>query len=90
METIYYNHYDMLENTSKIANMCNVQIEFGKYQLPLYESGLDSFAYLKELCSIGLEKRMQNFEYSYDKRKYYDRLNYELNVINEMGFSDYF
>lgn len=56
MEAIYYNHYDMLENTSKIANMCNVQIEFGKYQLPLYESGLDSFAYLKELCSIGLEK----------------------------------
>ncbi len=90
VETIYYNHYDMLENTSKIANMCNVQIEFGKYQLPLYESGLDSFAYLKELCSMGLEKRMQNFEYSYDKRKYYDRLNYELNVINEMGFSDYF
>ena len=90
VETIYYNHYDMLENTSKIANMCNVQIEFGKYQLPLYESGLDSFAYLKELCSIGLEKRMQNFEYSCDKRKYYDRLNYELNVINEMGFSDYF
>lgn len=90
VETIYYNHYDMLENTSKIANMCNVQIEFGKYQLPLYESGLDSFAYLKELCPIGLEKRMQNFEYSYDKRKYYDRLNYELNVINEMGFSDYF
>lgn len=90
VEAIYYNHYDMLENTSKIANMCNVQIEFGKYQLPLYESGLDSFAYLKELCSIGLEKRMQNFEYSYDKRKYYDRLNYELNVINEMGFSDYF
>lgn len=90
VETIYYNHYDMLENTSKIANMCNVQIEFGKYQLPLYESGLDSFAYLKELCSIGLEKRMQNFEYSYDKRKYYDRLNYELNVINKMGFSDYF
>ena len=90
VESIYYNHYDMLENTSKIANMCNVQIEFGKYQLPLYESGLDSFAYLKELCSIGLEKRMQNFEYSYDKRKYYDRLNYELNVINEMGFSDYF
>lgn len=90
VETIYYNHYDMLENTSKIANMCNVQIEFGKYQLPLYESGLDSFAYLKELCSIGLGKRMQNFEYSYDKRKYYDRLNYELNVINEMGFSDYF
>lgn len=90
VETIYYNHYDMLENTSKIANMCNVQIEFGKYQLPLYESGLDSFAYLKELCSIGLEKRMQNFEYSYDKRKYYDRLNHELNVINEMGFSDYF
>lgn len=90
VETIYYNHHDMLENTSKIANMCNVQIEFGKYQLPLYESGLDSFAYLKELCSIGLEKRMQNFEYSYDKRKYYDRLNYELNVINEMGFSDYF
>ena len=90
VETIYYNHHDMLENTSKIANMCNVQIEFGKYQLPLYESGLDSFAYLKELCSIGLEKIMQNFEYSYDKRKYYDRLNYELNVINEMGFSDYF
>ena len=90
VKTIYYNHYDMLENTTKIANMCNVQIEFGKYQLPLYESGLDSFAYLKELCSIGLEKRMQNFEYSYDKRKYYDRLNYELNVINEMGFSDYF
>lgn len=70
--------------------MCHVEIEFGKYQLPLYQADLDTSVYLKELCLVGLKKRIQNFNYSYNYQIYLKRLNDELNTINQMGFNDYF
>lgn len=75
-----------IENTSKIADMCNVELEFGKYHLPEFKLplGTDHFTYLKRLCFEGLKKRYDNY------CEHLERLKYELDVINNMGFTDYF
>ena len=75
-----------IENTVKIADMCNVELEFGKYHLPEFKlpEGTDHFDYLKRLCFEGLKKRYDNFS------DHLERLKYEVNVINDMGFTDYF
>ena len=75
-----------LENTVKIAQMCNVELEFGKYHLPEFKlpADVDHFDYLKRLCFNGLKKRYEAYE------PHLERLKYELNVINDMGFTDYF
>ncbi len=78
---------EALENTQKIADMCNVDIEFGKLHLPKFDlpQGYTSFEYLTELCEKGFEKRYPDAD---DAIK--ERLKYELNTINEMGYVDYF
>lgn len=75
-----------IENTVKIADMCNVELEFGNYHLPLFKlsDGVDHFEYLKKLCIDGLKVRYDNYT------EHLPRLEYELNVINNMGFTDYF
>lgn len=86
MQELFYNLPTALENTVKIADMCNVEIEFGKYHLPKFhlpENETDAFSYLKKLCLSGLNKR-------YGDDRYLERLMYELNTINNMGFVDYF
>ena len=90
IEYIYNNYHDLISETNKIVTLCNIEIEFGKYQLPLYEEGLKSNEYLKELCLLGLKKRLQTLSYPYDTNTYLTRLGYELDTIKEMGFSDYF
>ncbi len=90
INSAYLNYPSLTNATIKIANLCNVQITFGKYQLPLYQEGLDAKAYLQNLCYKGLEKRTLSFKYPYDKKLYLNRLNYELDTIKEMGFCDYF
>ena len=87
---IFNNYESLIKETEKISAMCNVVIEFGKYQLPLYEEGLNSNDYLKELCIIGLKKRLQALPYSYNVNEYVKRIEIELDTIKEMGFSDYF
>ncbi|MBQ7953325.1 MAG: DNA polymerase III subunit alpha, partial [Clostridia bacterium] len=75
-----------IENTVKIADMCNVELEFGKYHLPEFKlpPEVDHFDYLKRLCFDGLKKRYENYS------QHIERLKYEVNVINDMGFTDYF
>ncbi len=75
-----------LENSVKIANMCNVELEFGKYHLPEFKlpPDVDHFQYLKRQCFEGLKKRYSDYE------PHLERLKYELDVINNMGFTDYF
>lgn len=75
------------ENTAKIAKRCNVDFDFNTRHLPSYDvpNGMDAFEYLTKLCSEGLEKRYTPV--SEELRK---RLDYELNVIKNMGFVDYF
>ncbi len=78
---------EALENTQKVAEMCNVDIEFGKLHLPKFDlpEGYTSYQYLTELCQAGLEKRYPN---PTDELR--DRLNYELTTIEKMGYVDYF
>ncbi len=76
-----------LENTCRIAERCNVEIEFGVTKLPHYEvpEGYDSWSYLNYLCSEGLKKRYPDAD---DEIK--SRMDYELSVIHSMGYVDYF
>lgn len=76
-----------LENTQKIADRCNVEIEFGVTKLPKYEvpDGMTSWEYLNKLCFEGLERR-----YGEPTQELKDRLTYELNTIHNMGYVDYF
>lgn len=78
---------EALENTHKIAERCNVEIEFGVTKLPKYEvpDGFDSWSYLNHLCLNGLEKRYPNYN-----NELKERLEYELSVIHTMGYVDYF
>ena len=75
------------ENTVKIAERCNVEIEFGNFHLPKFEipDGSGSFEYLKKLCVSGLKERYPD---SYQSLS--ERLSYELDTINNMGYVDYF
>ena len=76
-----------LENTHKIADRCNVEIEFGVTKLPKFDvpEGYNAWEYLNKLCFDGLATR-----YSGDMKELEERLNYELNVIKNMGYVDYF
>lgn len=78
---------EALENTSKIADMCNVEIVFGEQKVPRYDvpEGYDAFSYLSKLCNEGLAKRYNPVT---DELK--NRLDFELNTIKDMGFVDYF
>jgi len=80
---------EAIENTQKIANMCNVDIELGKYQLPYFEvpKGKTQDEYLRELCEKGLEPRYGS---KHNEPKIRERLDYELGVIKQMGFASYF
>lgn len=78
---------ETLENTHKIAERCNVEIEFGVTKLPKFEvpEGYDSWTYLNKLCTDGLAER-----YPEDDGTLRERLDYELSVIQKMGYVDYF
>lgn len=79
-----------IENTVKIAERCNVEFEFGKILLPEYkaESVSDNYGYMKKICFEGLEKHYSENDALYETAK--DRLEHELDVINQMGYIDYF
>jgi DNA polymerase III, alpha subunit len=76
-----------LENTCKIAERCNVEIEFGVTKVPHFEvpQGFDSWTYLNHLCNEGMKRRYPDVDE--EKKK---RLEYELSVIHKMGYVDYF
>ena len=77
-----------IDNTQKIADRCNVEIEFGVLKLPKYDvpDGYSSWEYLQKLCYEGLERR-----YTPEKQQELKpQLEYELGVIHQMGYVDYF
>ena len=76
-----------LSNTLRIADMCNVEFEFHKLKLPVFDIGKQNHPeYLKNMALRGMKKRYgENIE-----KKITDRLFYELSVIEKMGFVDYF
>lgn len=82
---------EALENTVKIAEMCDLEIEFGKNLLPKFDTpqNEDAKDYLKRLCEEGLARRFVDLGKEIPQ-EYKDRLEYELGVINKMGFANYF
>ncbi len=78
---------EALENTGKIAERCNVDIEFGVTKLPKFDvpEGCTSWEYLNKICFEGLKER-----YPEDDGSKKERLEYELDVIKRMGYVDYF
>ena len=87
MEALFPYAKQALENTQKIANRCEVEIEFGVTKLPKYDvpDGMTSWEYLNKLCWEGLEKH-----YGESSRELKERLRYELDTIRSMGYVDYF
>ncbi len=79
---------EAISNTQKIADMCNLDFEFGNTKLPHFEvpNNMDHFEYFKNQCFYGLCKYFGDNP----PQTYIDRLNYELDVINKMGYVDYF
>ena len=82
---------EALDNTEKIAERCNVTITFGERKIPEYVApdGKTSDAYLKELCEAGM-RRHYGANYRKERPELVERLQYELDTIESMGFVDYF
>ena len=87
MRTLFPYAVQAIENTQKIADRCNVEIEFGVTKLPHFDvpEGYDSWTYLNKLCHEGLVRR-----YPDKHDELLPKLDYELSVIQKMGYVDYF
>ena len=84
---------EAVDNTVKIADMCTAEYDFSTIHLPKYDvpSGFtDNQQYLKYLVTSGLEKRFAIRGAAADTDVYLKRAEYELNVINSMGYTDYY
>ena len=87
MAALFPEYPEAVENTGKIAEMCNVEFTFGKYHLPEFKlpEGYDSFSYFKKLCDEGYHER-----YGEGSDSLRRQLTYEQDMIEKMGFTDYF
>ena len=87
MKGLFPYAWEAVENSQVIADRCNVEIEFGVTKLPHFEvpEGFTSETYLHKLCEDGMKER-----YPSDDGKLHERLEYELSVIRQMGYVDYF
>lgn len=95
MKGLFPYAWEAVENTQRIAQRCNVEIEFGVTKLPKFEvpEGYDSWTYLNKLCFDGLKERYgedENAPAGDTGQTLKERLTYELNVIQTMGYVDYF
>ena len=92
MITAFKNNLDAIKNTVKIANMCNLEFDFSHTILPEYITGenISNYEYFKNICYSNINKiygeNIDNIKY----KQIVDRLEYELSVIEEMGYIDYF
>lgn len=77
-----------VDNTAKIAEQCHVEFEFGKTKLPHFDvpDGWSHFDWFANLCRKGLKERYGDSP----PQEYIDRLEYELGIINKMGYTDYY
>lgn len=79
---------EAFDNTSKIADICNLEFEFGKRKLPVFDvpNNEDHYEYFRRRCYEGLYKKYGNTP----SKEITDRLEYELSTISRMGFVDYY
>ncbi len=87
MAALFPDWPEALENTQKIADLCNVEFQFGKYHLPEFKcpDGMDAETYFRKLCVEGYARRYPN-----DPAGYREQLDYEMDMISRMGFVEYF
>ncbi len=88
MRALFPNYPEAVENTARIAELCNVEFEFGRYHLPhfqLPEGYSDGWDYFEKLCMDGFLRR-----YPAQPADYLKQLRYEMDMIRKMGFVDYF
>ena len=87
MEQLFAAYPEAVENTQRIADRCQLEFTFGKYHLPEFQlpPGYDSPTYLRKLCEEGFARC-----YGEGHEDYHKQLDYELNMIEKMGFTDYF
>lgn len=96
MKEMFGNVKEAMDNTVKIAERCNFDFEFGVIKLPKYilPMGVSSKEYLSNLAFSGFNEKISNkkiiFSDNHPKEEYEERINYELSVINTMGYNDYF
>lgn len=88
MRSLFPYAPEAIENTQKIADMCNFDFEFGNTKLPNFKvpDGKSHYDYFREKCYAGLKMRYGENP----AQLYIDRLEYELSVINDMGYVNYF
>lgn len=87
LRELFPNIPEAFENTVKIAERCNVEFEFNHYHLPEYipPDGSDSLTYFHKLCNEGFAER-----YPTAPQEYRERLDYEMSVVEKMGYVDYY
>ncbi len=88
MRSLFPNCPEAIDNTQKIVDACHVEFEFGKYHLPEFKlppGETDGDAYFEKLCWKGFAQRYPN-----GGEELKSRLTYEMGVIRQMGFVDYF
>ena len=87
MEALFPYALEALENTNKIAERCHVDFTFHELKLPKFDvpEGKTAEAFLRELCYKGLQRRYETITPELE-----ERLEYELGIIIQMGFVDYF
>ncbi len=99
MKAIFKEHPEAIENTIKIAERCNLELDFKTYHFPKYQApqGKDLQTYLAEQAATGLEKRLQEItvrnqlsKIKWDEKSYPKRLEEELTMIKSTGFAGYF
>lgn len=83
---------EAIDNTQKIADRCNVTLEFGHYKLPQFDvpDNLTSRQYIEKLCEEGLNRRFPDECKTGKAEHLRERIKYELNVIDDLGFVNYF
>lgn len=88
MCSLFKGHEEAVGNTSKIAGQCNVEFEFGNIKLPKFtvEGVKDNKEYFRSLCYGGMYKKYGENP----PKNIIDRMEYELDVITKMGYTDYF
>ena len=87
MAEIFGDHPEALSNTARIADRCDVTMEFGKSRFPVFHppEGRTREGYLRELCREGFGRR-----YGEGTPELHERLDYELGVLEKLGFTSYF
>ncbi len=87
MTQLFPDFLPALENTQLVADMCNVELDFGQSHLPKYPTpnDMDADEYLVQLCEEGFRRR-----YPHPTPESEDRLRYELDVIRHTRFANYF